>query len=173
MKRRTALLVILGLSLAVGGIAFAIRQFDVFGGKPVHIHGTITRDGKPLQWKTDNRQFIVVFHPEPSEIVSDIYPATTDADTGTYDISEIPTGTYKIQIQQNDPDHRSDLLKMVYDPYSSTIIRKVTHDGQVIDIDLPKDLPPRRALPPPRQSGADRQPPSTSASKGGPARTTK
>jgi hypothetical protein len=143
MKRRTALLVILGLSLVVGGIAFAIRHFDLLGGKPVHIHGTITRDRKPLQWKTDNRQLIVIFHPEPAEILLDIYPATTEADTGTYDISEIPTGTYRIQIQQNDPDHRSDLLKMRYDPKSSNIIRKVTHDGQVIDIDLPKVLPPR------------------------------
>ena len=44
---------------------------------------------------------------------------------------------------------RRDALNHVYDPGATPLVYDVTHDGQVIDIDLPKDLPPRQAYKPP------------------------
>jgi hypothetical protein len=146
MKRRTILIYLLLLSLVLGGIVFAMSKFKDSGPRKVNIHGTITHGGNPIQWKTENWHFVVVFVPEPRNMTTDLYPATkADPGTGRYEIEGIPTGKYKVQIALNDPDHRYDLRDMmVYDPSSTPPEYEVTHDGQEINIDLSELLAKRR-----------------------------
>lgn len=66
--------------------------------------------------------------------------AESDRATGTYRIAEIKSGRYMVAIHQFDARHM-DALQNKYDPVKTPVRVKVTDDGQVIDIDLPKELP--------------------------------
>lgn len=114
------------------------------GNKAVGISGTVTRDGQKLTWP-DGGNFLVVFSPEHVTPATPVYSAKTDMAASTYRIDAIPPGRYKVGVQQFDT-HFMDALRGVYDPGSTPLLVEVTHDGQVIDIDLPKELPPRKAF---------------------------
>jgi hypothetical protein len=126
------------------------------GPQEVSIHGTVTRDGKPLEWKGDERRLLVIFFPQDRLKNTEIYPAVCDADNGTFSITKIPTGKYTVAVQQN-AGPLKDLLNLAFDPAHTTITRDVKEDGQDIRIDLPKDLPKasRPAMPPGRPDKAD------------------
>src|ERR1051326_6615121 len=101
MKRRTILVYLLLLSVVIAGIAFAVTRFNLLVPKSVNVSGTITRDGKPLEWKSselEKRQFVVNFLPEPRDIDSLTYIGLADAATGKYEVHGIPPGRYKVQI---------------------------------------------------------------------------
>ena len=66
--------------------------------------------------------------------------AETDRETGTYRLAEIPAGKYTIAIQQFD-ERFMDAFNKQFDAYRTNIHCEITDDNQVIDIDLPKDLP--------------------------------
>ncbi|HEX3149884.1 MAG TPA: hypothetical protein VHR66_17540 [Gemmataceae bacterium] len=109
-------------------------------GKRTNITGTITRDGKPLEWKSEGGHLLVIFVPVPRRENQDPYLAETDREAGTYRIDEIRAGRYMVAIHQFDERH-GDSLANKYDPVHTPLIVEVEEDGQVIDIDLPKDLP--------------------------------
>lgn len=104
-----------------------------------NITGTVTRDGKPLVWRSEGGYLLVLFVPEDRSRFSP-KSAETDRETGTYRLAEIPAGKYTIAIQQFD-ERFNDAFNKQFDAYRTTIQCEVTEDNQVIDIDLPKDLP--------------------------------
>jgi hypothetical protein len=104
-----------------------------------NITGTVTRDGKPLVWKSEGGYLLVLFVPEDRSKFSPRH-AETDRDTGTFRMAELPAGKYTIAIQQFD-ERYMDALNKQFDAYRTTIRCEITEDNQVIDIDLPKDLP--------------------------------
>ena len=108
---------------------------------PTHtICGTITRDGQPLVWKSDKGVLDVKFVPLDRDADANVYRAETDLAAGTYTIAGIPPGSYRVSIQQMDPYPTHDLLGFVLSMSGSQIFRDVVKDGEVIDIDIPKDL---------------------------------
>jgi hypothetical protein len=109
-------------------------------GKRTNITGTITRDGKPLVWASEGGHLLVIFIPEHRRAGQDPFLAETDREAGTYRIAEIPAGRYMVAIHQFNERH-GDALGNKYDPVHTPLIVEVEEDGQVIDIDLPKDLP--------------------------------
>jgi hypothetical protein len=108
--------------------------------KKSNISGTITRDGKPLEWPSEEGLFLVIFVPEVRKPNQDPYLAECDRATGTYRIPEIRAGRYMVAIHQFDERHQ-DALANKYDPVKTPLRVEVTEDGQVIDIDLPKEFP--------------------------------
>jgi hypothetical protein len=156
-KTRTVLVYLLLASLVAAGVAVAVTQFGLLGGRRVNVSGSITRDGKPLEWQSDAGTLSVVFLPKVRDNTTEVFRADSDRATGRFEIKQIPTGDYIVCVQQLDPDGAHDLLGMVYDPSSTDIERKVTNDGQHFDINLPKELPKRRTPParmPPRNPPA-------------------
>jgi hypothetical protein len=105
------------------------------------ISGNITRDGKPLEWKSDEGMLLVIFVPLDRDRDNNVYKAETDRETGAYTIVGIPPGSYRVSIQQMDPAPTHDLLGFALSMAESTIIHDVKKEGEVIDIDLPRDLP--------------------------------
>lgn len=107
--------------------------------RPVGISGTVTRAGEKLTWP-DGGYMLVVFSPETVTPTTRVYSAETDIATSGYKIAAIAPGRYKVAVQQFSTKSM-DALGGVYDPGNTTLVYDVTHDGQVIDIDLPKELP--------------------------------
>jgi hypothetical protein len=105
------------------------------------ISGKVTRDGKPLEWKGDQGVLDVKFVPLDRERDPNVYKAETDRAAGTYTITGIPRGSYRVSIQQMDPFPTHDLLGFALNMADSPILREVTKEGEVLDIDIPKDLP--------------------------------
>jgi hypothetical protein len=149
MKRMRTLLVYTLLATIVVAVAlFAAIQFGLLGPREVNISGFVTRDGKPLEWHSDAGKLSIVFLPKKRDTTTPAYRAESDRATGRFEVKNIPTGTYIVTVQQLDPDGAHDLLGMVYDPASTDIEREVTKDGEEFKIDIPKNLPKRRAAPP-------------------------
>ncbi len=128
---RTVIRLLLGLVL-VGASSGCIHI-------KTNITGTITRDGQPLVWESDEGTLEVIFVPE-DRTKSDPIRAITDRDHCSYRIGEIPAGKYLVAIHQFEERHR-DVLANKYDPHYSPLRFEVTDDNQVINIDLPKELP--------------------------------
>jgi hypothetical protein len=105
-----------------------------------NITGTVTRDGKPLVWKSEEGTLLVLFVPEDRTRFSPKHADFTDPATGAYRFAELPAGKYTVAIQMFDEKY-NDALNKHFDAYRTTIQCEVTEDNQVIDIDLPKDLP--------------------------------
>src|SRR5215470_6421123 len=105
MRALTRLAVVLAVVLAATSC----------NAKRSNISGTITRDGKALEWPSDGGLFLVIFVPEDRKPSQDPYLAETDRATGTYRIPEIRSGRYKVAIHQFDERHR-DALENKYDP---------------------------------------------------------
>lgn len=121
-------------------LTLAIGMTGCSGGKKSDIGGTITRGGKPLVWESEGGHLLVIFFPEDRTANPDVYSATTDRAAGTYSIPKLRAGKYIVAIQQFDERHL-DALGGKYDPVKTQLHYEVIQDGQVIDIDLPKDLP--------------------------------
>jgi hypothetical protein len=123
-------------------ICLAVAVLAAGCDKPKYnISGKVTRDGKPLEWKGDNIKLDVKFVPLDRDRDKKVYSAQeTDGKAGTYSISGIPPGTYLVSIQQMDPFPTHDLLNFTLDMAKSPLRATVTKDGEVIDLDIPKDL---------------------------------
>jgi hypothetical protein len=109
-------------------------------GRRTDISGTITRDGKPLVWKSEGGHLLVLFVPENRSKDGEVYRAETNREAGTYRVSELKAGKYLVAIHQFDERHQ-DALGNKYDPHHSPLRCEVLEDGQVIDFDLPKNNP--------------------------------
>ena len=83
----------------------------------------------------------MVFHPDDNSSLSPI-KATTDWRTGAYRIAEIPAGKYRIAVQQFDEKH-NDAFGGRLDAVRTIFHCEVVEDGQVINIDIPQNLPPK------------------------------
>lgn len=112
-------------------------------GKKCAVSGTVTRDGKPLEWSDEEGHLLVIFFPVNRKSNPDVYRAETDPKTGSFKIDEIRTGKYRVAIQQFDARH-NDALEHAFNPGTTTLRYEVTEDGQVIDIDLPAELPRKK-----------------------------
>src|SRR5262245_43464373 len=110
--------IMVGLALVAGAVGC---------GKKSNVHGTITRDGKPLVWKSEGGHLLVVFVPEDREADPNTYRAETDRETGEYRIAAIPAGKYRVAIQQFDEKH-NDALRHTYDPAATTLTYEVNSD---------------------------------------------
>src|SRR5437016_4677214 len=107
-----------------------------------NITGTVTREGQPLVWTSEMGHLHVVFHPDGETNMSPVKATKTDWRTGTYEIAEIPAGKYRIAVQQFDERH-NDAFGGRLDAVRTIFHCEVVEDGQVINIDIPKDLPPK------------------------------
>src|SRR5437868_3311382 len=130
MKQTRTLLVYVLLASAIIAAALLIVTQSGLIERRVSISGTITRDGKPLEWRSDAGTLSVVFLPKQRDNTTEVFRANSDRATGRFEIKDIPTGTYIVTVQQLDPDGAHDLLGMVYDPSSTDIEREVKSDGQ-------------------------------------------
>ena len=108
--------------------------------KKTNITGTVTRDGKPLVWPSKDGKLHVIFAPVERQITDYPFKAETDTAAGTYRIEALPPGKYMVGIYMFDERHM-DALQNKFDPNHTPLRVEVTEDNQVIDIDLPKDLP--------------------------------
>jgi hypothetical protein len=104
------------------------------------VSGKVTRDGKELEWKSEAGVLELWFVPMDRERDPKIYRAECDRKTGTYTIGGIPPGSYRVSIQQMDPPPTHDLLGFSLSIKDSPIEREVTKNGEVIDIDIPRNL---------------------------------
>ena len=137
MSRLTQWALLVALVALIGlGVAYVTGAFE---GKPCDISGTITRDGKPLVFSSQEGLFLVLFFPEPRG-GRDPYQAETDRTTGTFRVSGIKSGHYRVAIHMFN-ERSLDDLQNKYDPNHTPLMYEVTDDGQVLDIDLPKELP--------------------------------
>jgi hypothetical protein len=132
MKTGVKLLLFL---LLAGGLAL-VGQWLNRSVQTCNINGTITRNGEALRWKTSGGHLLVIYIPEDRTSDRNVYRAETNRDTGTYTIHEIPRGNYLVAIQQFDEKH-NDALNHKYNPGATTLQKRVTADGEVLDIDLP------------------------------------
>src|SRR5438309_1073991 len=107
-QTRTLLIYVLLAALVVGTGALIITQSGLLDRR-VSIAGTITRDGKPLEWESDAGTLSVVFLPKVRDTTTEVFRADSDRSTGRFEIKEIPRGTYIVTVQQNDPDGAHDL----------------------------------------------------------------
>jgi hypothetical protein len=111
--------------------------------RKVSVSGTVTRGGEQLTWPEEDGapkgMLTVIFVPENAERNLDRYPAETDIKTNTYKIAAIPPGKYTVAVQLFDQESGPlmDALGGAYDPGHTTLTAVVTHDGQVIDVDIP------------------------------------
>lgn len=139
MKRLRPILIYTLLAVIV--IVLAVRlvnRLNTPHAALVSVRGTVTRGGKPLSVDSPGAALHVIFLPAERDDMSVIYPAQGDGNSGRYELSEIPPGRYVIAVQLM-KDGR-DLLGLAFDPSQSNLIREITHDGQVLDIDLPPAL---------------------------------
>jgi hypothetical protein len=134
---RKVLILVVAVGIA-GGIVALLYNLPI---RKYHVTGTITRDGKPLEWKSEKIDLLVIYAPLDRERHPEIYKATeTDPKTGKYTLPPIPAGKYLVSIQQMDPFPTQDLLKFTYSLKDSPLRQDVSKDGE-INIDLPRDLP--------------------------------
>lgn len=135
MRRLFAVLAVL---LCLGAIGAAAAFLTWFLYQPTYaVAGTITRNGQPLTWKTEGGVLDVKFVPLDRQRDMNVYRALqTDRKAGTYRIQGIPPGSYRVSIQQQDPDSRFDLLNFEFSPGKSPILRDVVSDNDAMDIDL-------------------------------------
>lgn len=114
--------------------------------KKYTVTGTVTRGGEKLTWP-DGGNLTVVYVPENLGKDSSVHthPAEGDTATSTYRVTGVPPGKYYVAVQQFDAKMQ-DALGHVYDPGHTELAREVTQDNQVIDVDLPRDLPKRSKL---------------------------
>jgi hypothetical protein len=129
--------VLVVLIAAVVGYSLTFVNFH----RTVSVQGEITRDGKPLPWESDNRVLYVAFVPEDRDADSNLYHAQTDPINNTFHVPALPTGTYYVSIQMNDPTPLADLLQFAYPLHNKDLKFVVKEDNQHIPIDLPAVLP--------------------------------
>jgi hypothetical protein len=157
MKRfRRLLIYFMLLAVVFAAIAFSAKQLQKSGAlaPEVSIHGNVTRDGQPLQWKGERPQLWVIFQQrDVPGTLAETYPATCDTKAGTFSIAKLPLGWYKVSVEQMDPYPKQDLLNFAFNPANTTLEFEVTLDGQDFHIDLPKVLPRPN---PPARPGANR-----------------
>src|SRR5260370_1088947 len=103
MKRfRRLLIYVLLLAVVFAAIAFSAKQFSQpqLTAREVSIHGTVTRDGQPLQWKGANPKLWVIFQQTGAPAtLTDTHFADCDSATGTFSIAIIPLGKYQGSIR--------------------------------------------------------------------------
>jgi len=106
------------------------------------VTGRVQREGKPLVWKSDESDLIVIFVPLDRDRDKELYRALeTDRKAGTFSIAAVPAGSYRVSIQQQDPRPTHDLLGFAYSIESSPIVYEVSASQTHFDIDLPRELP--------------------------------
>jgi hypothetical protein len=119
-----------GLSTLVLGILIYLWATQTY-----RITGTITRDGKPLVWKTDKHELRVWFVPLDRVRHQQFYKCTCDAETGKYIHEGIPAGKYRVAIQQIDPYPKNDLLNYVYS-FKDSPLTYTVQGASVKDFDV-------------------------------------
>jgi hypothetical protein len=127
MSRREWVVVRWSWCLVIGLVASGCS-----GPGKVTVKGTVHDKGQPVKLsKTGRIQVTLV--PVGKEHYT-TYLASVGSD-GSFKISDVPVGKYRVAIEQWDPDPQHDKLKGVYSVQNSKIIRDV--DGQKsLDIDL-------------------------------------
>ena len=133
---RNVVLLVSAALVAVAVVALA----STWTPSTYQVTGVITRDGKPLKWKSDKHVLQIIFVPKKCTRQSGIYRCEGDPKTGEYVLPEIPAGTYRVSIQQLDPYPTHDLLQQAYWLRNSPLFYDVSGDCE-INIDLPKVLP--------------------------------
>ena len=130
------------------GLALAQALFSGCAVPTYRVEGKVTREGKPLEWKSDPHELLVLFVPMDREKNKETYRAEVNTEAGTYVIDAIPAGTYRVSVQQMDPYPKGDLLNFAFSLKDSPLSCTIAGD-MVFDIDLPKNLPPmaRPAMP--------------------------
>ncbi len=133
---RKIILLAAAVLLAVLGVTVILN----WKPRTYQVTGTITRGGKPLQWKGEKRVLQVIFGPTDRAQDRNVYRCEGDPEEGTYVLEGIPAGKYRVSIQQLDPYPMHDLLNFAYSLKDSPFVYDVAGDCK-IDIDLPGELP--------------------------------
>lgn len=142
VRLAASLLVICGSLLAIG--AAGAYLFQHFYQPTYTVAGVVTRDGKPLVWKTDAGRLEVKFVPLDRQRDTNVYRAMETDRDGAYTIRNIPAGSYRVSIQQQDPDARYDLFRFALSLDKSPILRDVLTDDDALNIDIDSAMLPRR-----------------------------
>jgi hypothetical protein len=125
---------------AAGVLALAALAGCGGAPKPVAISGTVTHGGEKLTWPEGGSLLVIFMPADPADTAR--YPAReTDLATSSYKVAAIPPGRYKVAVQQFYPSAKTnfnDVLGGRYDPGHTDLTAEVAHDGQVVNIDVPK-----------------------------------
>lgn len=121
----------------------ALAALSGCGGasKPVAISGTVSHGGEKMTWSGEGGTLLVIFMPDDPANSARYTAHETDLATATYKIAAIPPGRYKVAVQQFYPSAKTDFNDALggrYDPGHTDLVVEVTHDGQKLDIDVPK-----------------------------------
>ena len=100
------------------------------------VTGTLTKDGKAVEWKHDKHVLQIIFVPVNRTSNPDIYRCEGDPQTGAYSLQNVPAGKYRVSIQLMDPYPTHDQLNFAYGLNNSPLLYEVAADC-VIDIDIP------------------------------------
>jgi hypothetical protein len=104
--------------------------------RTVKVIGKVSRSGKPIELsKTGSIQVTLVPDvPEGTEFTT--RPARAKAD-GSFEVADVPPGTYRIAVEVHDPTPRKDVLKGAFSVRKTKIRREI--DGKKpLEIDLDK-----------------------------------
>lgn len=126
---------------AAGLLALAALSGCGGTAKPVAISGTVSHGGEKMTWSDEGGSLLVIFMPEDASNSARYTARETDLATATYKIAAIPPGRYKVAVHQFYPSAKTnfnDVLGGRYDPGHTDLVVEVTHDGQVLNIDVPK-----------------------------------
>jgi hypothetical protein len=127
---------------AAGVLALAALAGCGGAPKPVAISGTVTHGGEKMTWpEGGGGSLLVIFMPADPADTARYSARETDLATSSYKIAAIPPGRYKVAVQQFYPSAKTnfnDTLDGRYDPGHTDLTAEVTHDGQVVNIDVPK-----------------------------------
>lgn len=153
----------LGCLLVAALLAFII---NAYGGqiplfqRNCQVTGTVTRGGKPLEWKSDAPELWLRFAAEDPKKDDNVYRAEVDTAKGAYVVPKLPVGKYVVAVQLLDPPPFDDLLSFSYD-LPVTPLRCEVKADRTFDIDLPVEPPKTRrgGRGPGGPGGTDRAPP--------------
>jgi len=133
---RKIILVAVAVLIAVLGVVLIANWTP----RKYRVTGTITRDGKSLEWKSKKGVLLVLFAPADRTRDRTVYRYQEDLGEGNYVVEDIPAGKYVISVQQLDPYPTHDLLQFAYNLRNTTFEYEVAGDGE-FNINLPKNLP--------------------------------
>jgi hypothetical protein len=129
------ILIFLLLASTAAGVYFLLQ-----GSVKTNITGTVTRDGKPLEWPKAEGNLLVIFVPEPRQENDSPVRAECDRQAGTFRFESLRAGRYRVAVHMFDERHM-DALGNKFDPGNSPLYHTVESNNQVINVDIPSVLP--------------------------------
>ncbi len=118
-------------------LAVAILIAGCGKSRTVKVTGKVSRSGKPIELSKTGSILVTLVPDVPDGTDFTTRPAQAKAD-GSFEVSDVVPGTYRIAVEVHDPSPRKDLLKGAFSVKKSKIRREIDGKSPVeIDLDKP------------------------------------